>query len=195
MSNPTTSNSDAVDVFWGEISPCDHSVQLYEDDVTLLDTLEGFVGGGLRKGDAAVVIATAPHRESLRRRLEAQGLDVEAACAQGQYIVLDAEQTIAQFMRNGWPDADLFHACVRQILQRARADERRVRAFGEMVAILWAQGHGGATVRLEHLWSRLCQEEAFSLFCAYPRSGFTRDMGESIREICATHDRVIDRLH
>jgi hypothetical protein len=64
-----------------------------------------------------------------------------------------------------------------------------------MVALLWAQGHSGATVRLEHLWHSLCQEEAFALFCAYPRTGFTQDATESIKEICETHSRVLDRSH
>ena len=32
-------------VFWGEMSPCDHLVQIYQDDEILLDSLEGFVAG------------------------------------------------------------------------------------------------------------------------------------------------------
>ena len=56
-----------------------------------------------------------------------------------------------------------------------------------------ANGHQGATVQLEHLWHRLCQKEAFSPFCAYPRSGFTDDAEESMRKICDTHSRVVAR--
>ena len=72
-----------------------------------------------------------------------------------------------------WPDAELFDQFVTQVLERAGRGGRRVRAFGEMVALLWAQGHNGATVRLEHLWHELCRRESFSLLCAYPRAGFT----------------------
>ena len=64
-------------------------------------------------------------------------------------------------------------------------------AAGEMVAILWARGHTGATVRLEHLWHRLCATESFTLFCAYPKIGFTQDGPASIREICAAHSAVV----
>lgn len=39
-------------VFWGEIAPCEHIAQFYEDDGILLDTLAGFVGGGLKAGKA-----------------------------------------------------------------------------------------------------------------------------------------------
>lgn len=184
------------DVFWGEISPCEHSVQIYDDESTFLDALEGFVAGALRRGEAAVVIGTAAHRNSLNRRLVAQGIDPDAAASKDQYVVLDATETLGQFMRQGWPDEDLFRESVNRIIERARGPERRpVRAFGEMVAILWAQGHNGATVRLEHLWHGLCQQEAFALFCAYPRSGFTQDAAESMRETCAAHDKVLGRVH
>jgi hypothetical protein len=180
------------EVFWGEMSPCDHIVQIYEEDSAVLDALEGFIAGGLLKGEAAVVIATPAHRKSLDRRLAVHGIDIVAASAGDRYVTLDAAETLATFMRNGWPDDDLFTLCVRSVLDRARSTGQPVRAFGEMVALLWAQGHSGATVHLEHLWHALCRSERFTLFCAYPRSGFTKDATESIEEICAAHTK---RLH
>jgi hypothetical protein len=60
-----------------------------------------------------------------------------------------------------------------------------------MVAVLWAEGKSGATVRLEHLWHNLCRESKLSLFCAYPRAGFTRDAENAIREICSAHSRTL----
>jgi hypothetical protein len=182
------------DVFWGEISPCEHSVQIYDDSDCFLDALEGFVAGALRTGDAAVVIATPAHQDSLRGRLTAEGFDLDAARRRNQYIALDAAETLGLFMRDGWPDEALFRECVQGILDRARGNGRRVRAFGEMVALLWAEGHSGATVRLEHLWHSLCQQEAFALFCAYPRAGFTKDATASMLEICAAHSRVINTV-
>jgi len=179
-----------TDVFWGEISPCEHLIQIYENDGVFMDRLEGFIGGGLRAGDGVIVIATAPHLNTLERRLEANGLDV-AACSEDQYIPLAADEVLAGFMVRGWPDDALFTNVVSELIARASAHGRRVRAFGEMVAILWARGDQGATVRLEHLWHRLCQTEAFSLFCAYPKVGFTRNASESISELCAAHSKVI----
>jgi hypothetical protein len=66
-----------------------------------------------------------------------------------------------------------------------------MRAFGEMVAVLWAQGHMGATHRLEQLWEKICQKEGLSLFCAYPKSEFTQNPEASMKEICEAHSRVI----
>lgn len=180
-----------LDIFWGEISPCEHMVQFYESDGVFLDTLEGYVMGGLRAGEAVIIIATASHIESLDRRLISHGADLDAARASDQYITVDAEKALDHFMVEQWPDDALFHEFVSGLLKRAKRDGRRVRAFGELVAVLWARGCSGATVRLEHLWHGLCSERSFSLFCAYPRVGFTQDAEASMQEICAQHSRLI----
>jgi hypothetical protein len=180
-----------IDVFWGEIAPCEHLVQICADDGVFLDSLEGFLRGGIMAGDGVLVIATASHLNAVEDRLRVHGFDVDAARSRDQYIPLDAEQTLSKFMVGGWPDDDLFKDLVTELIARAGRDGRRVRAFGEMVAVLWARGHNGATVRLEHLWHKLCQEEAFSLFCAYPRIGFTQGADASIREISAMHSKVV----
>jgi hypothetical protein len=184
-----------ADVFWGEISPCEHLVQIYQDEGVFLDSLERFVAGGIAAGDGVVVIATPQHLTSLSERLTARNIDVAAAIHNDQYLALDAEETLSKFMVMGWPDEDFFKAFVTDILKRAKGNNRRVRAFGEMVALLWARGNTGAPVHLEHLWHRLCQEQSFSLFCAYPKIGFTRDVSASIKEICDAHSRVIPEMH
>jgi len=178
-------------VFWGEIAPCDHVVQIYEDHESFLDLLAGFVGGGLTGGESAVVIATVAHLASLDKRLEARGISVSHMKSKHQYIRLDAEETLARFMVNGWPDQNLFNQVVSELLVRAKGNGRKVRAFGEMVAILWAKGQVGATVRLEQLWSKFCETEAFCLFCAYPQSGFTQDASESLMHICSAHKKML----
>ena len=68
---------------------------------------------------------------------------------------------------------------------------KQFRAFGEMVALLWAKGQVGATIRLEHLWNKFCARHTFSLFCAYPQSGFTQDASESVVHICQAHSKMI----
>jgi hypothetical protein len=178
-------------VFWGEIAPCDHVVQIYENDEVFLDLLHGFVAGGITAGDSVVVIATGSHINALNKRLKTAGLDVSLLQGTNQYIPLDAEQTLSKFMVNDWPDQNLFNHTVSELIVRAKADGRKVRAFGEMVALLWAKGQVGATVRLEQLWNHFCENEAFCLFCAYPQSGFTQDASESVMHICGAHSKMI----
>lgn len=191
MRSTSTIHGTGAEVFWGEISPCEHLVQFYEADDAFVDTLEGFVGAGLAAGESAIVIATPTHLELLERRLEARGLDIAAARWTDQYIPLDAEQTLGFFMKDGWPSDESFFKLVRELLRRGKGEGRKVRAFGEMVAIMWARGEQGATVRLEHLWHQLCTSEGFPLLCAYPKVGFTQNVSTSLNEICAAHSRVL----
>ena len=190
MNQQSINKRKRIDVFWGELPACDHCVQIYEDDGVFLDALEGFVAAGIRQGEAIVLIATPAHLQGLERRLGASGFDVAAAVKRGQYFALDAKQALTEFMVDGWPDEVLFEQFIGSLLARARGQQRQVRAFGEMVALMWAEGQCGATVRLEHLWSRLCQQESVSLFCAYPKTGFTENATEAIALVCAAHSRL-----
>jgi hypothetical protein len=170
--------------------PCEHLVQFYEADEDFLDTLERFVRGGLSTGESAIVIATPEHRWVLEQRLAAHGLDIADARARDQYIPLDAEQTLGFFMRDGRLNDERFFKLVRALLTLAGNADRKVRAFGEMVAIMWARGERDATVRLEYLWHQLCASEGFSLLCAYPKAAFAQN-ASSIDQICAAHSKVL----
>ena len=194
MLDTSTGTSTNADIFWGELAPCEHLVQLYDHDDVFLDTLEGYVAGGLRAGDAVVVISTARHAKELTDRLRAQGFDIDEEKRKRSFILYNAEETLHSFVSDdGWPNDDKFYRVIGNILRKARGPEgRRVRAFGEMVVVLWDRGQNAATVRLEHLWHKLCQEEKdFALFCAYPKAGFTDFALKSLQDICALHSRVI----
>jgi hypothetical protein len=178
-------------VFWGEMSPSEHIAQFYETDAVFLDTLCGFIGGGLIAGEGTIVIATEPHLNALEQRLDRAGVDVARAIVEGRYIALIAEKALNKFILNDWPDDHLFTEFVTGLIARAQQNGRRVRAFGEMVALLWARGDIAATIRLERLWHEICKSRDFSLLCAYPKTDRTEDASESIAKICAAHTRVI----
>jgi len=162
----------AVDEFWSTQPPCTHCLQLYDSDAALLDALEGFIATGIRQGDAIVVIATPSHRTELDRRLAYAGFDPAAAAERGQYLPLDAAELLAQFTDDGVPDEARFRRVIGDLLVRARRHYPSVRAFGEMVGLLWADGHYASTARLEEMWSRVCHDNDLALFCAYPKAGF-----------------------
>nr|WP_294924396.1 MEDS domain-containing protein [uncultured Flavobacterium sp.] len=189
INNWTNAN---IQVFWGEIAPCDHLVQIYENESHFLNTLEGFAGSGILSGDSVIVIAKQIHLDQLQERLSNHNIDVESLTKENLYIPLEANEVLSKFMVNGWPDEKLFNNLIFEILGRARENGRKVRAFGEMVAILWEQGNNGATVRLENLWHNLHALDKFSIYCAYPKSGFTRPYENSISEICKAHSKIID---
>jgi hypothetical protein len=182
------------DLHKGDIAPCDHMVQFYEEDRLLSDTLQSYIGGGLGGGESVIVIATRDHLEAVEDRLRHAGVSLNIARARYRYITMDAEELLERFMVRGWPNEELFTQLAGDLLRRARMGSPRVRAFGEMVSVLWSRGLNGATLRLEQIWHELCREEGFALLCAYPRQIFNENADESMRDICATHSRVISSL-
>lgn len=182
----------STQVFWGEIAPSDHLVQIYDSEDVILDSLEGFAVSGLKAGDSVIIIAVEERLNALSRRIAAKGFNLDKIRSTHQYIPLDAHDTLSKFMEGGWPNEELFTNTVKEVITHARGtDKRKVRAYGEMVAILWSQGYNGATVQLEHLWNKFCSEDSFCLFCAYPKSGFTQSAENSIEHICSTHSKMI----
>jgi len=110
----------------------------------------------------------------------------------GQYIALDADETLSKFMVDGRPDERRFAEVIGSLIGRAANDGGRpVRAFGEMVALLWAEGRHEAAIRLEELWNDLAKSQSFSLMCAYPIAGFDHEEhGDSFQRICQAHSHV-----
>jgi hypothetical protein len=179
------------EIFWGEIAPCEHLVNFYDNNDEFLNYLTFFTSGGFQLDETVILIATPEHLQAVKGRLSAMGLNPDTLRKEGKFITLDAQATLDLFMVEGWPDEELFKKTILSILALANSRGKRVRAFGEMVAILWANVHTGATVRLEHLWHELCKSNEFSLFCAYPRAGFTKSPLEAIEEIYGAHSKVV----
>jgi len=183
---------------WDEPRSHAHSVQFYEDDDFLLDGLSRFIGAALLAGDSALVIATKSHREGLARRLTSRGLDLAPAITRSRYLSLDAAETLSTFMADGRPDGARFSRVIGSVITSLGAaaqpeDEHpRVAAFGEMVALLWAEGKRDAAIRLEQLWNELAKKHSFRLHCAYPIRFFSQEKdGELLRELCREHSQVV----
>nr|MBA2454599.1 MEDS domain-containing protein [Chloroflexia bacterium] len=177
---------------WTEMGASEHFVQFYDTDTFLVDAVGAFVSSGLRAGDAAIVVATQAHREAIEERLRAAGLDVAAAIAGGQYLSLDAAEALLGFMVDNELEPGRFLEIFEPILARASENNRRVRIFGEMVALLALDGNFSATVRLEEIWNELQKTHSFSLFCAYAMDQFDGQAhAELLVNVCAEHSRVI----
>jgi hypothetical protein len=178
--------------FWGQLAETEHAVQIYRDDATFLDCLESFVGAGLRSGESVIVIATAPHLHELEKRLRKGWIDLDRCRWEDRYIAVLAQETLARFMVDGAPDEALFDEAVGDLLARARGRGRKLRAFGEMVGVLWSEGNKNGALKLEHLWTRLQADKKFPLFCGYAPAQLRPESLESdIQTICAAHSRVV----
>jgi len=173
-----------------------HLVQLYSDEGMFLDVLCRFMGGAIAVGDGGVVIATKAHLDGLGARLRSRGFDTATAISQGRYVPVDAEDTLPRIMANGQVDETRFNEIIGDLLTRARtvADcpDSRIAVFGELVALLWAEGKAQEALRVEQLWNNLARKHYFSLLCAYPITGFDNDRHIApFLKMCAQHSGVV----
>jgi hypothetical protein len=110
----------------------------------------------------------------------------------GRLQLLDARTTLASLMVDGVPDEGRFQTVVGQRIRecRARAGYSGVRAYGEMVDLLWRDGKPGAAIRLEESWNRLLETERICLFCSYSMD-LLEEQGDSLREVLSTHSHLL----
>ncbi|HEX2566209.1 MAG TPA: MEDS domain-containing protein [Burkholderiales bacterium] len=171
----------------------DHIVQVYQDEAFLCEAVAHYVGAGLKAGEAAVIIARAEHLRLFGRALGASGAAPESAAAQGRLVLLDAAETLSRFMRNGAPQREAFDACVGSLIAGLRAKYAKVRAYGEMVDLLWQDGERDAALQLEELWNQLAHRQDFSLFCAYFMDPLDAGAygGGALECVCRAHTHLI----
>lgn len=170
-----------------------HAVQFYEKADFLLESVTRFVAAGISDGDCSIVIATKAHRVDIEARLLRRGLDLNAARRRGSFIALDAAETLAKVMRGDRLDAAKFDEVVGALIARSIQGPplRRVRAFGEMVALLWAAGNAEGAIELERVWNELAHRHPFSLLCGYPLAAFAgRQHDEGFAAVAAAHAQV-----
>ncbi len=169
-----------------------HVVQFYGHEEELADRVAGYLLGALRAGGVAVVIAAPAHRRAFEGRLTRAGVDLAAAARSGAYRILDASQTVRALMPGGELDRGAFDRVIGTLIADAGQGGRQVRAYGELVALLWDGGLVNDAVRLEEMWGSLGLSHSFSLFCGYPASAMTGDGRlEAFAEVCRLHGSVV----
>jgi hypothetical protein len=165
-----------------------HVVAFYQSDDELAEQAADYLLEPMRRDGAAIVVAAAGHRQALRMRLAGAGVDVARAKVQGIYVELDAAETLARFMVNGWADPAGFWQAIAPLLKAAAPDGRPVRIFVEMVALLWHQGLVSAGVDVEALWNELAAQYPFELLCAYPEALLSdHEHADVIAQLCGAH--------
>lgn len=168
-----------------------HAVRFYPDAVSLSDIVVDFIAEGLRTLQPAIVIATPEHGATIVAQLQQQGLDALRLQKQQRMFVCDAHELLSRFMVEGMPDGMRFTRVIAPILARAARSNvgRPMRAYGEMVDVLWKAGQTVAAIRLEMLWNHLANTYEFELLCGYAMGSFYKDT--AIEEICSQHTHVV----
>ena len=170
-----------------------HAVQFYGTEQSLFTTVGGFLSEGLVTGQPALVIATDAHRQGILGQLRARLIDVEQATGLGDLVMLDADEVLELFMKGGRPDPEAFERAVGDLIAQLLRGRPRtiVRAYGEMVDVLWKRGHTDAAIALEILWNKLAGSYGFALLCGYSMGNFYKQV-QQFQDICGQHTHIID---
>jgi hypothetical protein len=175
---------------WGNLlhnaAPKEHIVQLYQDEQFLNRAVCRFAAAALAHGEGVILVPTAAHWEAFCPRLEAEGVDINAALSQGQLTVVDSDELLPRFMGENMPDAPVFLGLAGEVVARARNGDRypKVRWWGEMVNVLWERGNATASMALEDLFDQLAHEQEIAIFCSFLMDNFNGDV----------HARMLPRL-
>jgi hypothetical protein len=170
-----------------------HFVQFHKESGTLAREVGSFLDQGLRQYEGVIVIASESHAKLFRGQLTELGLDPANFEKSGQLKILDAEATLDQFMGLAIPDWGRFRNTIGSVIDEVQGRGfKKIRAYGEMVDILWRKGNSGAAIRLEEYWNDLGQIYDFSLFCAYMLDGLNENSyAGPLHEIGRTHSDVV----
>jgi hypothetical protein len=169
-----------------------HAVQFYGNRTDLARTVSSFFIEGLPAEEPGVIVATPEHLEPILARMS-ESLDIAAARAKGQLILLDAEETLDRLMVRGMPDPTAFAGTIGVQLDTLLSAHPQtvLRAYGEMVDILWSRSEEQAAIRLEVLWNRLAAARPVALLCGYSKANFSKDVSQ-FHEVCSHHSHIVD---
>jgi signal transduction histidine kinase len=166
-----------------------HAVKFYDNEPELYDLVGSFLADGVSAGEPAVIIATAVHREAIASRLRDRGI----ADDDPRVMYLDAGRTLHQFMNGDMPDEQRFREIVgAQLTEMTNRYGGPLRAYGEMVDVLWGQNNAEAALRVEELWNDLSNVCPFALLCAYRMGNFLKESDTFLLdEVCRRHEHVL----
>jgi DNA-binding response OmpR family regulator len=173
-----------------------HEVVFCSGDEILLDALASFIANVLNAGNAAIVLVTQSHRDSLLQRLNTRGVNVAVAIQRGTLVLWDVRDALSTFMVDDWPDAvrlsTTLEDLIRGVPKGLAGERRRVVTCGECAPALWADGKVEAAIHVEHLWNEVTRGYGVDTLCVYPSCAGPED-DLSFQLLCAEHTAVRSR--
>jgi hypothetical protein len=176
--------------------PCGHIVYPYTDEGLVGQAVSLFASAGLRAGEGVILIMSETHTESIKLRLQLEGIGTDAFEDSGKLVCLTAEELLSKFISGGVLNEGLFSSTVGGLIEKCRARLGRgsrapVRVFGEMVSQLRSTDLA-ATTRLEVLWNDVIKDHSVALLCTYSLNHADDHVPA---EIIGLHSHTIEREH
>ncbi|MBA3756735.1 MAG: MEDS domain-containing protein [Nitrosomonas sp.] len=165
-----------------------HIVQICQNQTSQAEILTQYVKEGLANGEGVVIIARPALRKAVISKMDALGLDVHAFKSQGQIKFFDAEFLLAGFLIDGVLDEQTFQQFVASPILATQLKFGKVRAFGEMVDVLWKNDLQDLAIELESLWDELCNKHELMFLCTYLLDSLDpNNYDNSLERICKCH--------
>jgi hypothetical protein len=177
-----------------EPGPDGHIVQLYQDADFYGEAISHFAAEGLIRGESVILVATPTNWLNISSHLESKGFRIDELFERGQLTLLDANETLPKFMDGGMPEGKIFKPLAKETIRKARRGGQypRVRWWGEMVNVLYVDGMGKASTKLEEYFDEVAHEEVIAIFCSFLMDNYDPLIyDEAFRNVCGTHAHVI----
>lgn len=164
-----------------------HAVQFYMEDAQIERAIARFAASALAAGDAVLIAATPEHRARVARLLLGEIPLSQARCV----VYLDAATLLAECLIAGRPNQARFDEVIGNAVGRALTLAPRVAIYGELVALLSAEGKHDQALELERFWHDLLARAPASLLCGYDMQSFaSMAHGDAFRYVCDAHNQV-----
>lgn len=171
-----------------------HRVEFYRDHDFFISGFYSFTRHALDNGNPAIVIATAPHRAAILRRLRDEGAQVDGAIQQGLFAEMDATAVLSNFMSGNMPVAACVEAIADDLIsKRAKLNPERskIAICGELAPTLLDQGNIEGAVLLEHQFDSIARVRSIDVLCGYILPTITTArVRKVVQRICAEHSAV-----
>ncbi|WP_172592465.1 MEDS domain-containing protein [Nitrosomonas supralitoralis] len=169
-----------------------HIVKVCQNAATKAEAVAYFIEKGLSNEEAVIIIARYALRRDVKVILQERDWDIDLLKTEGKIIFLDAEFLLSNLLVNNEIDAKAFKEFVRIPIHATKIKHGKVRAFGEMVDILWQQNLQDKAIELEGLWNDLLHSHEFSLLCTYSLDNLDPDnYDQALDSICRVHTHHI----
>lgn len=165
-----------------------HIVQICQNPTSQADMLTQYVIEGLANSEGVVIIARAALRKDVISKMKELGFDAQSLKSEGQIKFFDAEFLLAGFLIDGELDEQAFEQFVAGPVLATQAKFGKVRAFGEMVDVLWKNAQHDLAIELEGWWGELCNKHDLMLLCTYLLDSLdANNYASSLERICKCH--------
>jgi hypothetical protein len=170
----------------------EHTVQFYDTQDYLIGVIANFIAPLLKTKDAAVVVATKDKLDALEQRLRLRGVAIEAAKANGQFLLLDALEILAKTYNSDDDENSVNLLPIHEILQQLRDKYPKIYIYAELVNVLCDRGEHNVALHLEEIWQGILEEYDIMLLCGYDMNNFKESHHEeAFRNVCSVHCPVV----